>query len=89
MVAEPAEELVIGNALIPGSSTAVDIRLKRGLIAEIGSLGGCDLDAGGRLVAPGFVNAHTHLDKADLLSKMKPGQFGRSLEENRELLKTF
>ncbi len=47
------------------------------------------VDARGRLVSPGFVNAHTHLDKSDLLGRMEPGDFGKSLEENRELLKKF
>ncbi len=82
-------ELVILNAVTPGSSETTDILLKDGLIDEVGDIGGDGVDAGGRLVAPGFVNIHTHLDKADLLSKMNPGQFGLTLEENRELLKTF
>ncbi|HCX90651.1 MAG TPA: hypothetical protein DHT43_09110, partial [Deltaproteobacteria bacterium] len=34
-------------------------------------------------------NSHTHLDKADLLSKMKPSQFGGTLEENRRLIREF
>jgi len=89
MVVEGKGSLLIKNALIPGSDEPTDILIEDGIISEIGSIKGNGLDAKGKLVNPGFANVHTHLDKADLLSKMTPGQFGRSLEENRELLKTF
>ncbi len=83
------ETLLLKNALIVGHSKPTDILLEEGVVAEVGDLKGRGLDVGGRLVSPGFVNAHTHLDKADLLSRMKPEDFGRSLEGNRELLKSF
>jgi cytosine/creatinine deaminase len=81
--------LLIKNALTVGHSKPSDILIEGGIISEIGSIRGKGLDAGGRLVTPGFVNIHTHLDKADLLARMKPEQFGKSLQENRELLKSF
>jgi cytosine deaminase len=80
---------VLGSARSPSGSVS-DYSFSNGLISHIGtSSKGCDLDAEGLLVHPGFVNIHTHLDKADLLSRMKPEQFGKTLEENRELLKSF
>jgi cytosine/creatinine deaminase len=88
-MASDAGTLLIKNALIPNSPAPVDIFVEDGIIQEVGAIKGKGIDAGGRLVTPGFVNIHTHLDKADLLSRMRPDQFGRSLEENRELLKSF
>ncbi|MBM3309111.1 MAG: amidohydrolase family protein [Candidatus Altiarchaeales archaeon] len=82
-------DLTVGNAGLPDGG-ASDFIFSKGLISKkgkISSKGGIDAD--GMLVHPGFVNVHTHLDKADLLSRMKPNQFGKSLEENRELLKSF
>jgi len=81
--------LLLKNAIIVGHSTPRDILIQDGLITEIGDLKGRGLDVGGRLVTSGFVNIHTHLDKADLLSRMRPEEFGKSLEENRELLKSY
>jgi cytosine/creatinine deaminase len=89
MVVERKGNLLIKNALTAGSSEPTDILIEDGIISEIGSIKGHGLDAAGRLVSPGFVNIHTHLDKADLLSRMTQKQFGHTLDENRELLKTF
>ncbi|MFH0862703.1 MAG: amidohydrolase family protein [Candidatus Altiarchaeota archaeon] len=89
MAAKRESRLLIKNASVAGSAGTVDILIEEGIISEIGQIRGMGLDVGGHLVCPGFVNIHTHLDKADLLSKMRPEQFGKSLEDNRELLKTF
>lgn len=48
----------------------VDLRIEEGRIAAIGSVesaGAAEIDASGRLVVPGFVDAHLHLDKSRLL----------------------
>ncbi|MDD5111838.1 MAG: amidohydrolase family protein [Candidatus Altiarchaeota archaeon] len=82
-------EFTVSNARLSDGSL-YDFVFSGGLISRAGALGlRGDLDADGMLIHPGFVNIHTHLDKADLLSRMRPEQFGRSLEENRELLKSF
>jgi len=67
-----------------------DLAIQTDRIAALGEVlgkGKVEFDARGGLVFPGFVNAHTHLDKVNLLSRMTPQQFGKSLEENRSLLK--
>ncbi len=86
---EDTQNSIILNARIRSHPDLIDIACEGGIITEIGSIGGDGIDACGRLVCPGFVNAHTHLDKADLLLQMKPSDFGKSLTENRELLKRF
>ncbi|MBD3388207.1 MAG: amidohydrolase family protein [Candidatus Altiarchaeales archaeon] len=89
MVGVPGGKLLIKNAATPHSRSTTDILVEDGAISAVGTLEGEGMDVGGRLVMPGFVNVHTHLDKADLLSKMSPDQYGKSLEENRELLKAL
>ena len=89
-----AYDLIIRNALLKDGDLPVDIGMKDGYIKDIGGIQGeCPahkvLDAENKIVVPAFVNAHTHLDKADLLSKMKPSQFGGTLEENRLLVRKF
>lgn len=65
---DPVERIVNGRLL--GRTDLVDIVVVDGRIDEIvpsGARGESDeggLDVGGRLVLPGFVDAHVHLDKA-------------------------
>ena len=89
-------DLIIRNARLKDHGPSVDIGIKDGKIQNIGAstfdkvLGQArEINAEHNLVIPGFVNSHTHLDKADLLSKMKPSQFGGTLEENRRLMREF
>jgi len=62
-----AEELLIRNVR-PAGGAATNVLIRAGRIAAIGadatSTGGAVLDAGGQLVIPGLVEAHTHLDKS-------------------------
>src|SRR5262245_61466061 len=66
----PRYNLLIRNAtVIDGTRAAryqADIGVSGAQIAEIGSLSGpCDkeIDASGKIVAPGFIDAHTHDDR--------------------------
>ena len=64
--------LLRGGRLVPGDGQAprrADLLIQAGRITEIGAdLPVPDsaevLDAGGRLVVPGFVDAHSHADAA-------------------------
>ena len=60
-------DLTIRNVRLPArAADIVDIGIQGDKIVEIAtglSAGDRDLDAGGRLVAPGFVETHIHLDK--------------------------
>jgi len=65
-------ELVVKNARLPGGDDAVtDIVISGGKIAAIeprADSGRPAIDAEGRLVSPGFVETHIHLDKACILA---------------------
>lgn len=60
--------LIRGGTVADGTGAvlAADIRVTDGVIAEVGprlaSCGETVLDAGGAVVAPGFIDSHTHLD---------------------------
>lgn len=62
-----SDELLIRNVR-PAGGEATDVLVRRGRIAAVGvasaAPGGEVLDAGGRLMIPGLVEAHTHLDKS-------------------------
>ncbi|MCX5568379.1 amidohydrolase family protein [Kaistia nematophila] len=66
-------DLVLRDATLPDrGSGPLDIGVIDGLIAAIGrDLGSARLDetAGGRLVLPGFVDSHLHLDKSCILDR--------------------
>jgi cytosine deaminase len=62
-----AAELLIRNVR-PLERAAVDVRIADGVISEIGvglvaAPDATLIEGGGRLLVPGFVDAHTHLDK--------------------------
>jgi cytosine deaminase len=63
---------VFRNAVTRSSATPVDIGVSGGRIAAIAPHLSCEaieIDLGGRLVLPGFVDSHIHLDKACLLGR--------------------
>jgi cytosine deaminase len=72
MTAQNAFDLIFRNARLRSSSTPVDIGVKAGRVAAIEPKLACEaveVDVGGRLVLPGFVDTHIHLDKACLLDR--------------------
>jgi len=72
MTAQTAFDLIFRNALLRSSATPVDIGVKGGRIAAIEPKLACEaveIDVGGRLALPGFVDTHIHLDKACLLDR--------------------
>jgi cytosine deaminase len=64
-------DLVIRKARIEGRAVLADIAVSAGLIErvsdQIAGDGQAELDAGGRLISPAFVQPHLHLDKAGTL----------------------
>src|SRR3954447_5628950 len=72
MSARTAFDQVFRNAVTRASPTPLDIGVSGGRIAAIAPHLACDaaeIDLGGRLVLPGFVDSHIHLDKACLLGR--------------------
>ncbi|MDP3633859.1 amidohydrolase family protein [Phenylobacterium sp.] len=77
---ERAWDLVIRNGRVVdgsgGEPYAADVAIKDGLIAQVGEVRGRgveEIDAGGKLVTPGFVDIHTHYDgQATWDSHMQP-----------------
>jgi cytosine/creatinine deaminase len=70
-------DLVLRNARITdGDATSlVDVGIHDGRIAQLGTrlpAATEDVDVDGRLVVPGFVETHIHLDKACILDRCKP-----------------
>jgi len=83
-VTEPFD-LVLQSCRLP-DGRAVDVGCRGGLIAEIGALAGRAarhaVDCAGRVVTPGLVESHIHLDKA-LLSAHAPSALGTLAEAIR------
>ena len=72
-------DLILRNALIAGAENEppVDIGIEDGRVAaiEVGlAAEGEEIDVGGRLVSPGFIETHIHLDKSCLLDRCKSVQ---------------
>ena len=67
-VAEPLFDLVIRNALVATASDTFlsDIGIQDGRVEQLGRAlgpGSREIDAAGRVVTPGGVDAHCHLDQ--------------------------
>src|SRR5437588_6627572 len=72
MNAKTAFDLIFRNATTRSAATTVDIGVTGGRIAAIEPRLECEaaeIDVGGRLALPGFVDTHIHLDKACLLDR--------------------
>jgi N-acyl-D-amino-acid deacylase len=72
LAADPAYDLVIRNGrVIDGTGNPAmheDVAIKAGKIAAVGHVsetGKTELDAGGLVVAPGFIDVHTHAEDID------------------------
>jgi cytosine/creatinine deaminase len=68
-----AYSLIVSNARVPGGTDSVDIAVADGHIAAIAPRitgEGERVDAGGRLVSPGLVESHFHLDKSRILDRV-------------------
>lgn len=77
-----ADSLRIRNARLPGANETADLVIVDGRFAESGAADAKipDIDAGGRLCVPGFVEPHIHLDKV-MLARSIPVNESGSLDE--------
>ena len=76
MSARTAFDLIFRNVRTRSSASPVDIGISGGRIATIEPHLVCDapeIDVGGKLALPGFVDSHIHLDKACLLDRCGHG----------------
>src|SRR5262245_27694559 len=68
-------DLILRNARVVGNESATtDIGIDKGRIATIEpklAAEGETVDLGGRLVTPGFIETHIHLDKSCILGRCK------------------
>jgi cytosine deaminase len=66
-------DLVVSACRLPPAGEPTDLGIRAGRIAALDDLAGVAarhrVEAAGRLVVPGFVDAHIHLDKAYLLDR--------------------
>src|SRR3979411_1513048 len=72
MTTKTAFDLIFRRAVTPSSAIPVDIGVSDGRIAAIAprlDSESCEIDVDGKLVLPGFVDTHVHLDKACLLGR--------------------
>jgi cytosine deaminase len=72
MSARTAFDLIFRRAIVPGGACSVDIGVREGRIAAIEPCivsEAAEIEVGGKLVVPGFVDTHIHLDKACLLGR--------------------
>lgn len=70
-------DLVLRNAATGDGRALVDIGIAAGRIAALAprlGASGAELDLAGRLVAPGFIETHIHLDKSCILERCVPAR---------------
>jgi cytosine deaminase len=94
MLARTAFDLVFRNARTRAAPDPVDIGVSGGKIAAIAPKLACEateVDAAGRLVLPGFVDTHIHLDKACLLGRCAHhhGSVGEAIRAVAEMKRDF
>ena len=90
-------DLVLRNATLAeagGSVSAVDIGIHNGRIAAIAARIDAEarvVDLAGRLVVPGFIETHIHLDKACILDRFeaKRGTLDEAIEQVAKAKKAF
>lgn len=82
-------DLIIRNARIRGRDKLLDIGIDNGKIVEISERIGVEakeeIDAGSKLVVPGFIDPHIHLDKVNIVDVVRPNKSG-TLKEAIEII---
>ncbi|ROO84547.1 cytosine deaminase [Actinocorallia herbida] len=85
-------DLLLRGALLPGRDALTDLLIAGGRVAAEGaglcSPGTKELDLGGRLVLPAFVDAHCHLDKTLWGGPWVPNTAGPRLQDKIDYTRT-
>jgi len=87
-------DLILRNASRGDGTPACDIGIADGRIAAIAphlAATGAEMDLGGRLVVPGFVETHIHLDKSCILDRFtsEQGTLAEAIAEVSRLKRAF
>ncbi len=88
-------DLLISGATLPGRDGQWAIGIEKGCIISVAPAlrepAREQIDADGKLVVPGFVDAHFHLDKVSLLERYpsKKGDFQEALEKTLQAKQAF
>jgi cytosine deaminase len=89
-------DLVVRSARIAGAPQPVDIGIDAGVVVDVTPSGGAGqgrsrsvLDAGGRVVIPGLVESHLHLDKALLGVRAGGSTLQQAIAETARRKTTF
>jgi cytosine deaminase len=76
-------DLVIRNARLDDAAPLMDVAIDKGRIAGVGAklecAGAAEIDAAGRVLIPGLVESHLHLEKAFVMDR-KPNRSGTLAE---------
>ena len=88
------DHILHGAVVAGGDDTRLDIGIADGRIAEIAPQIEAEapvLDVGGRLVAPGFIETHIHLDKACILDRCRSerGDLAEAIDEVARVKREF
>ena len=89
-------DLVVRNAKLRDRPATWDIGIRgeriASIVEQLPDRGRQEINAGGQLVAPTYVNGHVHLDKCNLGDIMRPNKtnsFQESLEITWEHKRTY
>src|SRR3546814_1348264 len=81
-------DLIVRNATLPSGESGQDIAVQDGRIAEvrpkIEATARQEIDAGGHLVTPPFVDSHFHMDSTLSLGLPRLNRSGTLLERSEE-----
>lgn len=84
-----ALDLIIRQARLRGSGTLVDVGIAGERIETVGpslqATAAREIDAGGRLLSPAFIEPHIHLDKTHITDVVRPNESG-TLKEAIEII---
>ena len=89
-------DLILRNARLPdaGPDAKTDVGIENGRIAAIAPAlpaAGTEIDLQGRLLSPGFVETHIHLDKSRILDRCRAerGELDEAIAEVAKAKKAF